>query len=148
MLYLSYLLTHRYLAGYALEIAPVHQKSWATRHVPQLFPFVSHRASPSHKQTLTGSHTIKPSSISLASFRRKLFCLLSNRCCHVPVTKQKMACPQVTPPWVPRVQASHCTLPSPRAREESPSSTALTRTTTCHPRRSRGTPPSPAKGES
>lgn len=61
--------------------------------------------------------------------------------------KQKMACHQVTPLWAHRVPASPFTHPSPRARDESPSSTALTRTTTCHQRRYRVTPPSPAKGE-
>lgn len=63
------------------------------------------------------------------------------------VMKQKMACHRVTPHWVRRVLASPCTPPSPRAREESPSSTALTRTTTCRPRRFHATPPSPVKGE-
>lgn len=58
-----------------------------------------------------------------------------------------MACRPVTPLWARRVQASPCTPPSPRVRGESPSCTAPTRTTTCLPRRSRVTPPSPAKGE-
>lgn len=61
--------------------------------------------------------------------------------------KQKMACLRVTPLWAHRVQASPFTHPSPRARDESPSSTAPTRTTTCRQRRSHVTPPSPAKGE-
>lgn len=63
------------------------------------------------------------------------------------VMKQRMACHRVTPRWVRRVQASPCTPPSPRARGESPSSTAPTRTTTCRPRRFHVTPPSPVKGE-
>ena len=81
------------------------------------------------------------------------FCPLPSNCQNfsssprAPVTKQKMVCHQVIPLWARRVQASPCTPPSPRAREESPSSTVLTRTTTCRPRPSRGTPPSPAKGE-
>lgn len=72
---------------------------------------------------------------------------LSSSSPRVPVMKQKMVCRRVTPLWARRVPASPCTPPSPRAREESPSSTARTRTTTCRPRRCHGTPPSPAKGE-
>lgn len=125
--------------------------------VQQLFPSASRHASPSHKQTLTGSHSIYPHFKPLMSPGRKLcrmlflFCPFhpSNLCAShpTPVTKQKMACPQVTPRWVRRVQASHCTPPSPRAREESPSSTALTPTTTCRPKLSHETPPSLVKGE-
>lgn len=66
--------------------------------------------------------------------------------CHAAVTKQKMASHRVTPHWGRRVQASPCTPPF-RAREESPSCTALTRTTTCPQRLSRVTRPSPVKGE-
>lgn len=61
----------RYPAGSALETALVRRRSWATCRVPQLFPSASHRASPSHKQTLTGLHTIR-------------FDIISNHWFHLP----------------------------------------------------------------
>nr|XP_061778803.1 cAMP-specific 3',5'-cyclic phosphodiesterase 4C-like isoform X2 [Nerophis lumbriciformis] len=60
--------------------------------------------------------------------------------------KEKMASPPLTHHWARRVRGSPCTRPSLRARGGSPSSTAQTRTTTCRPKRSRGTPLWPAKG--
>lgn len=66
---------------------------------------------------------------------------------YVAVMKQKMACPQVTPLWALRVQASPCIPHSLRARGENPSCTALIRTMTCHQRPCLVTLPLPAKGE-
>lgn len=65
----------------------------------------------------------------------------------VPVMRRRMACRRVTPRWACRARASRCTRPSLRASGGSPSSTDPTRTTTCRPRRCRGTPPWRAKGE-
>lgn len=50
---------HRYPAGFALGTALDHQRSWTMCRVQQLFPSASHLASPSHRQTPTGSHAIQ-----------------------------------------------------------------------------------------
>lgn len=102
-----------------------------------------------HWQVYTQFNSFEPITLQ-GSFAARFLSVPSNHqtlCFVAPVTKQKMACHQVTPRWARRVQASPCTPPFPRAREESPSSTVRTRTTTCRPRRPRATPPSQAKGE-
>lgn len=124
-------------------------------HVPQPFLSASHHASPSHKQTLTGLHTIYlwfqpthfPLQRTLLRFLFSVSALKNLSFRHAPVTRQKMVCHRVTPHWVCKVQASPCTPPFPRAREESPSSTARTQIMTCRPRPSPVTPPSQVKGE-
>lgn len=145
---------NRYPAGSALETARARQRFWTTCHVPQPFLSASHRASPSHKQTLTGLHTIYlwfrpthfPSQRALPRFLFSVSALTNFPFHHAPATKE-MVCRRVTPHWVCRVQASPCTPPFPRAREESPSSTARTQIMTCRPRPSHVTPPSQVKGE-